>query len=147
MLVLPKLLAGRTAMVPVDLDAPHTWTNPEQMGRLLVAAATDPRGPGRVWHAPSVEPRTVRRLTADIATLAGIENPKLRSLPGIALSVAGLFDPLAREFKEMNYQFRRPFVLDSTATRAVFDIEPTPYEQTLAQTLAFARAERAAANK
>ena len=143
MLILPKVLAGRTAMLPVDLDVLHTWTNPEEMGRLLVAAATDPRGPGRVWHAPSAEPRTVRQLTTDIAALAGVENPKLRPLPSIALSAAGLFDKMAKEFKEMNYQFRRPFVLDTAATRAVFDIEPTPYEQTLAQTLAFSRSELA----
>ncbi|HSY15232.1 MAG TPA: NAD-dependent epimerase/dehydratase family protein [Jatrophihabitantaceae bacterium] len=146
MMVLPKLLAGRTAMLPVDLDAPHTWTNPREMGRLLVLVATDPRGPGHVWHAPSAAPRSVRQLTADVAALAGISSPKLRSLPGATLLVGGVFDKMIKEFREMNYQFRRPFVLDTSATEAVFDVTATPYEQTIAETLAFARAEIAAAN-
>jgi hypothetical protein len=36
---------------------------------------------------------------------------------------------------EVLYQFRHPFVLDDSATRATYGIEPTPWESILAETL------------
>jgi hypothetical protein len=62
-------------------------------------------------------------------------------MPGILLTAGGVFDPMVREFKEMHYQFRAPFVLDDTVTREAFGIEATPFAESLRENLAFARAE------
>jgi nucleoside-diphosphate-sugar epimerase len=140
MLVLPRMLAGKMALVPADLDSLHTWTNPRQMAQTLVAAATDPRGPGHIWHAPSAAPCSIRQVAAEFAALAGV-TAKVRPMPGILLTAGGVFDPMVREFKEMHYQFRAPFVLDDTVTREAFGIEATPFAESLRENLAFARAE------
>lgn len=135
LLVMPSWAKGRTARVPADLDAPHTWTNPGDMGRLLVTAVTDDRGANQIWHTPSAPAISVRELAARAAAVAGREPGKLASLPGWVLRAASLFNKQAREFAEMNYQFRRPFVLDTSYTEAVFGPGYTPLDESLRQNL------------
>ena len=51
--VTPASRKGRTAYVPADLDAPHTWTNVDDVAALLITGVTDERAWGRAWHVPS----------------------------------------------------------------------------------------------
>jgi hypothetical protein len=39
----------------------------------------------------------------------------------------GMFSPAIRELRETAYQRDRPFVLDDSATRDTFGLEPTPW--------------------
>ncbi len=135
MLVMAPLRRGRTAMVPAGLDAPHTWTNPGDAGRLLVAAAMDERGWNRYWLVPSPPPVSLRELAQRAARIEGTPAPRLRSLPRWTLRLGGAFNSVVRELVEMNYQFRRPFVIDATATVAVFGDHHTPLDEGLRQNL------------
>jgi nucleoside-diphosphate-sugar epimerase len=135
MLVTPALRKGRTAYVPADLDAPHSWTNVEDVARLLITGVFDERAWGRPWHVPSAEPCSMRELAA----IAGRElnaTPKLRSLPYWTVWTAGLAVPLMRELRETQHQFRKPFVLDSTAAQQTFGLEPTSLEESVARDIA-----------
>ncbi|KDN20137.1 NAD-dependent epimerase/dehydratase family protein [Amycolatopsis rifamycinica] len=134
-LVLPKVLAGKRAWAPADLDAPHSWTHVGDVARTLVAVAADERAWGRAWHVPTPPPMSVRRLAGRAADLAGAPAPRLTAMPGSMLRLGGLFDPIARETVEMQYQLRRPFVLDSSAATAAFGIEPTPTDEALRETI------------
>ncbi|MER7330231.1 MULTISPECIES: NAD-dependent epimerase/dehydratase family protein [unclassified Micromonospora] len=140
LLVLPQVLAGRRALVPADLDAPHSWTYVGDVARTLVTAAGDERGWGRAWHVPTPPAVSLRELAARAAALAGAPAPKLARMPGPVLWLGGLFDPTAKEMREMAYQFDRPFVLDSTAATATFGIDPTPLDEVLAETVTALRA-------
>jgi nucleoside-diphosphate-sugar epimerase len=124
-LVTPALRKGRRAFVPADLDAPHTWTCVEDVAALLVAGAQDERAWGRAWHVPSDEARTLRELAAIAASQLGVE-AKLSPMPYAVLWAAGLVNPMAKELRETQHQFRRPFVLDSTAAQETFGLVPTP---------------------
>jgi hypothetical protein len=42
---------------------------------------------------------------------------------------------MARTARETQYQFRNPFVLDSTAATEAFDISPTPWDVALHETI------------
>jgi nucleoside-diphosphate-sugar epimerase len=139
LLVLPWVLAGRRAVVPADLDAPHSWTYAGDVARTLVAAAGDERAWGRAWHVPTAPAASVRQLAARAATLAGAPAPRLARMPAPVLWLGGLFDPTVRELRETAYQFRRPFVLDSTAATARFGIEPTGTDAALAETISAIR--------
>lgn len=134
-LMMDKIRAGKTAMVPADLDAPHTWTNPGDAGRLLVAAAMDERGWNRYWLVPSPPAVSLRELAARAARIEGTPAPKLRSLPFWTLRLAGLFNGVVKELVEMNYQFRRPFTIDAADTVAVFGDHHTPIDDGIRQSL------------
>ena len=123
--VTPALRKGRRAFVPADLDAPHTWTCTEDVAALLVTGVYDERAWGRAWHVPSNDPLSVRELTAIAAEQLGV-TPKLATMPSSVLWVAGLVNPMAKELRETQHQFRHPFVLDSTAAQETFGLAPTP---------------------
>jgi hypothetical protein len=92
---------------------------------LLIVGAGDERAWGRVWHVPSDAPRTLRELTAIAAEQLGV-TPKVTSIPQPVVWTVGLVNPLLRELRETQHQFRKPFVLDSSAAQATFGLTPTP---------------------
>lgn len=134
-LVLPRVVTGRRAIVPADLDAPHTWTYVGDVARTLVAAANDDRAFGRAWHVPSAPPEPVRQIAVRAAAIAGASAPRLTRMPAPVLWLGGLFDPTVRELRETTYQFDRPFRLDSTETATTFRIQPTPLDTAVAETI------------
>jgi nucleoside-diphosphate-sugar epimerase len=135
LMVLPRVLAGRRASVPADPDVPHSWTYTGDVARTLVAVAGDESAWGRAWHVPTPPPLSIRDLAARAAALAGAPAPRVAAMPAAVLRLAGLVNPAAREMPEVQYQWRRPFVLDSSAATAAFGIEPTPTDEALRETI------------
>jgi hypothetical protein len=78
----------------------------------------------------------VRELAHRGRGVVGMDAGKLTSMPSWMLALGGLVNREAREFREMNYQFRRPFVLDWAATAEVFGSDYTPLDESLRQNLA-----------
>ncbi|MCP3783208.1 NAD-dependent epimerase/dehydratase family protein [Micromonospora sp. A3M-1-15] len=139
MMVLPRVLAGQRVFLPVDWDAPHTWTYIPDVARTLAAAATDERAWGRAWHVPSAPAVSMRDLAGRAAALVGAPAPRLTRMPYPMLWVAGLANPFARELRETAYQFDRPYVLDSTAAIATLGVEATPLDRVVKETVAALR--------
>ncbi|MGH8959873.1 MAG: NAD-dependent epimerase/dehydratase family protein [Jatrophihabitantaceae bacterium] len=135
MMIAPALRKGRTAYVPAALDVPHTWTNVRDVAKLLVVGAGDDRAWGRAWHVPSAPACSVRQLTAIAAAQLGV-GPKVRAIPQGVLWSAGLFSPLLRELRETQHQFRKPFVLDSSAAEREFGLVPATLEDSVALDMA-----------
>jgi nucleoside-diphosphate-sugar epimerase len=133
--VLPKVLAGRKVSIPADPDAPHSWTYVGDMAATLVAIAADERAFGRAWHAPTGPALSIRDLTTRAAALAGAPAPRLSAMPAAVLWLGGLTNTTVRELRETQYQFRKPFVLDSTETETTFDLHPTGIDRALAETV------------
>ncbi|MFE5287537.1 NAD-dependent epimerase/dehydratase family protein [Nocardia sp. NPDC056611] len=134
-MVLPAVLAGKRALAPADLDAPHSWTATADVARLLVAVAGDETAWGRAWHVPTAPPLSIRALADLTASVAGAPPARIGHLPAALLWAAGVFNRDAREMRELRYQFDRPFVLDSSAATSRFGLAPTPLEDTLRATL------------
>lgn len=133
--VVPRILAGKKVQVLGNPDTAHTWTYVEDVARLLVTVGGDERAWGKPWHVPSNAPRTQREAVADLARTAGVADVPVTTVPGAMLSVLGLFNPVIRELPEMAYQLKAPFVLDSSAAQATFDVRPTPWNDVLAATV------------
>jgi nucleoside-diphosphate-sugar epimerase len=134
--VLPKILTGSRAYVPANLDAPHSWTYVGDVARTLLAIVDNEHAWGRAWHVPSNQPLSMRELSKRASAVAGAPAPRLSTMPGAVLWLGGLTDPVVRELRETQYQFRKPFVLDSSAAMKAFGIEPTPIDTALAETIA-----------
>lgn len=128
---IPKLLQGKGVQVLGDPDAAHSFTWTGDVARMLVLASDDERAWGKAWHVPTHTAKSMRATVADLARIVGVEPPKVSRVPGIALSVMGLFVPMIRELKEVAYQVDQPFVIDDSAARATFGIEPTPLDDIL----------------
>ncbi|GAA1557716.1 NAD-dependent epimerase/dehydratase family protein [Kribbella sancticallisti] len=133
--VLPGVLAGKKTAVPADLDALHSWTYVGDVARTLVAVASDETAWGRVWHVPTAAPVSIRELATAATEIAGVPAPRLSAMPPAVLRLGGLFNKQAREIRELQYQFRAPFVLDSSQAQDAFGIEPVPTADALEETI------------
>ncbi|WP_028934667.1 NAD-dependent epimerase/dehydratase family protein [Pseudonocardia spinosispora] len=141
-MVLKPVARGRRAMIPADLDAPHSWTYTEDVAHTLIALADDERTWGRAWHVPSEPPISVRDVATRAAALAGAPAPRLSVMPDPVFRFAGLLAPIggdtakmARELREVAHQRQRPWVLDSRAATTELGVEPTPLDDSLRDTM------------
>lgn len=126
--VVPNLLLGKPIQLLGALDQPHTWTDPDDVARLMVTLAGDERSWGKPWHVPSNEPRTQRQVVADIAGALGVSDYRLSAVGSAMEALLGVFNPTIRELNRGRYQFTRPFVMSSDAAQKTFGLSPKPWE-------------------
>jgi hypothetical protein len=105
----------------------------------MQSVGTNSKASGKAWHVPSNESKTPKELVTELAAVAGIMNPKLSSVPKVMWNLLGLFNPLLKALKETAYQFQRPFILDDSAARKTFGMEPTEWKQILKEVVAETR--------
>lgn len=134
MAVAGPLLAGKRAYVPAALDVPHSWTSIADVAKTLVTVATDERAFGKAWLVPTHPPLTVREIAHRFARVRNLPEPKLSAVPYPMLWAMGLFSPMMRELRATNYQFTRPFVLDSSSTERTFGLSPSDLDEALRAT-------------
>ena len=127
--VAPAALAGRTVRVIGRPDVLHSFTDVRDMGRALAAVAQAPQTWGRVWHAPTNAPVTQAQALADVCRAAGREPGRVKAYPQGTMALGGLFVPAMRELRETEYQFQRPYVLDSRAIERELGLAPTPWAE------------------
>lgn len=131
----PAVLAGRRCRVMGSPDQPHSWTSTVDVVALAVAAAADGSAHGRAWHVPTAPPRTQRQALADLAQLAGAPEPKVSGTAPALLRAVGTLAPYVREVAGTVYQFTDPFVIDDSAAREQFGLQPQPWSRTLQRVL------------
>ena len=130
---------GKRARWMGRLDLPHSLNYLQDVARALIILGARPEALGEVWHLPAAEPVTGRGFVELIAAALG-RPVKVTATSRLALRLAGLFDPRARETGEMLYQWERPFVLDASKFQRAFGpFEPTPHHQAVATTVAWFR--------
>ena len=133
--IFPRMRAGKPIMLMGRVDQPHTWTYTGDAAALLARVGQDEQAWGRAWHVPSCDPHTQAEVVAQLADGMGVPMPKIRTAGAGMLRMVGLFNKPAGELVEMLYEFDRPFVMDSTLTQRTFDLEPTPWDEIIAETL------------
>jgi nucleoside-diphosphate-sugar epimerase len=128
---------GKRARWLGRLDVPHSLNYLPDVARALATLGAGPEAAGEVWHLPAAEPVTGRGFVERIAAALG-RPVKVTATSRLALRIAGVFDPRARESAEMLYQWERPFVLDASKFQRAFGpLEPTPHPQAVATTVAW----------
>src|SRR6516164_7257966 len=139
--VFGRILAGKKPQWTGRLDQPHTFNFLPDIARGLLVLADHLEANGQVWHLPAAEPLTAQRFFDRVAEAAGRPVPVKASVASPALlAAAGVFSPLLREMRETAYQFRAPFVIDSSKFDTAFGrLEPTPHRDAVAQTVAWYR--------
>ena len=133
--VVRRVRRGQSVSVLGRADRPHTWSFTEDVAGMLVVAGNDPRAWGQAWHVPSNEPRSQRQVIEDFAAATGSGPVRVSTIPAAVVNAMGLVSPLMRELRETEYQFRDDFIMDSTAARTTFGVEPTPWDEIVAATL------------
>ncbi|MFF0492882.1 NAD-dependent epimerase/dehydratase family protein [Nocardia sp. NPDC004068] len=135
--MIPNILRGKAVQVFGRSDVPHSFTFMPDLAAAMIKAAADRTLWNSFLHAPTAPAVTIRDLVAALSAAAGVPSPRVLALPTWTLRAAGLMNEMMRELAEMNYQFERPFILDSTASEARLGLRPTPIPEVAAQTVAW----------
>jgi nucleoside-diphosphate-sugar epimerase len=133
---LDKIVAGRTGTWLFDADQPHSLTYTPDIGDALAILGRESAASGRTWHLPTA-PALTGRQYIEVAAGPGARTAVMGTT---TMRIGALFNPAARETLEMDYQYVRPYLFDSTAFEATFNTAPTPSEQGIAAALAHIRA-------
>ncbi|GII76458.1 oxidoreductase [Sphaerisporangium rufum] len=134
LMVVRPVLAGAPALVPQEVDLPHSYSSIGDTARTLVAAARDERAFGRAWHAPVVTP-SLRELAGRLAGLAGAPAPRIEQLSGREVALLALTAPFWGELHETLFMPGVPQLSDHSETEAVLGVGATPVDQVLAEML------------
>ncbi|KUJ33288.1 NAD-dependent epimerase [Streptomyces albus subsp. albus] len=137
--VVPRLLRGKPVSTLGDPDAPHSWTYLPDVARALIQVAGEERAWGRAWHVPTEPALSTREMVDRLAAGSGTAPVAVRKISPAVLGVMSVFSPLIRELKEIRYQFDRPFVVDSSAYEAAFEIRATPVDEQVEATVGWWR--------
>lgn len=134
--VFEAALQGKPAELLGNIDLPHTHIFIDDFARGLVILGEREEALGEVWHIPSAETMTTRALVEMIYQEVGAK-AKVRLAPKFIVRLMGLFQPMMREIQEVMYQFEMPFDVDHAKFQKAFEMEPTPHQTAIRQTLAW----------
>jgi nucleoside-diphosphate-sugar epimerase len=133
-----RAAAGKPGECMGDPDMPHAYTYAPDVARALVTLGERDEALGQVWHLPTNPAESTRALAARLGQALGVRVEVAR-VPRLLLHAIGVFSPFMREVREMAYQWDVPFELDDTRFRAAFGQGPTPIDEAVAATAAWAR--------
>jgi nucleoside-diphosphate-sugar epimerase len=133
--VVSAVRRGKRAALFDSPDTVHSYTFIPDIGEGLAVLGTDDRALGRAWHLPNdPNPRTSRQMVEALAAVAGT-TARVTTIPVFALRALGVINPTVRELVEMAYEFRGPFVVDSSAITREFGLRATPIDEAWERTL------------
>ena len=131
-------LAGKKVSGAGSLDVPHTTSYIDDVGRALTVLGQRDEAVGQIWHLPAAPPITQREFIGLMFQEAN-QPPKIGRITGLAMRVASLFNPMARELGEIAYQYEKPFMMDTAKFQQAFGASATPHRDGIRQTLDWVR--------
>ncbi len=134
---------GKAASAAGNLDAKHTYSYIDDVGKALAMLGESDEALGQVWHVPNAEATTTRQFINLIFDELG-RPAKMSAVSKPMMRLAGLFIPGARETVEMLYEFEKDFVVDSSKFTEAFGLPATPYRTGIQATVAWYRSTLAA---
>jgi nucleoside-diphosphate-sugar epimerase len=137
---------GKAASVAGDLDAKHSYTYIEDIGKALVVLGERDEALGQAWHVPNAPVTTTREFINLVFETLG-QPAKMSAMGKMMMRLGGLFIPPARETVEMMYEFEKDFVVDGSQFTKTFGLQATPYREGVEQTVAWYKANTAAARE
>jgi len=131
--VLRPAAAGRRAMVLGDPDAPHAVTYLPDLTRAMTAAVPLATASDTMLIAPTPAARSQRDMAGDAAAAAGREPAGVFGIPNALLAVGAPFSVPTRELFRQRYLWSAPSRLRPGRLTAELGLEPTPWEDVLAE--------------
>lgn len=138
-MVYKNLLHNKKAMWFSDAGKIHTFTAATDAAKGVALLGNTPDAFNQIWHLPTDQtPLTGKQWVELFARLMNTE-ARLFVVPGMMLNLMGLFNPLFRELKEMNYQYERDYIFNSAKFEKRFNYTPLKPEEGIAQLIAALR--------
>ncbi|MDX2067745.1 MAG: hypothetical protein SFV55_04920 [Haliscomenobacter sp.] len=102
----------KTVYLPGKVQLPHHFTFIEDFAKAMLAVAFDAEAYHQIWHVPNASAISQSAWIDLFSQYTGLKI-KYRSIPAIALRLAGVFNPFVAELNELSYQFQYPYLVGS----------------------------------
>lgn len=127
-MVYKNLAKGKKAQWLASANKVHQFTFVPDAAKATAMLGNAPDVWNQVWHLPTAHSRLTGKDWIGLFAKAMNVEPKFTVVPSWMLNIIGLFVPIMRELKEMNYQNDRDYVFDSTKFEQRFGFTPTQPE-------------------
>ncbi|MEU3473167.1 NAD-dependent epimerase/dehydratase family protein [Rhodococcus sp. NPDC006774] len=135
--VIAPILAGKPVRVLASADLPHSFTYVPDLAAAMITAAASPSLWNTVLHAPTAPAVSQRAMIEMFSAAAQLPSPKVGTIPAWALRLLSAVPGPMKELGDTLYQFRYPYVLDSSRSEAILGQQPTSLVDGTAATMAW----------
>ncbi|MBY4111612.1 NAD-dependent epimerase/dehydratase family protein [Rhodococcus fascians] len=135
--VIAPILAGKPIRVIASADLPHSFTYVPDLAAAMITAAASPSLWNTVLHAPTAPAVSQRAIIEMYSAAAGLTTPKVGVIPAWVMRALSLVPGPMKELGDTLYQFRYPYVLDSSRSEAILGQQPTALVDGAAATMAW----------
>lgn len=142
----PNVLDGKDVRVFGNPDMIHAIIYVDDFAEALTTLALDPDAYGQVWHAP-MDIAVSQREFIEQAYSGAKTSGSIKGISSVTLNVLGLFVPILREVKELMYEFNSPHEVNSSKFESRYEIDVTPHEEGIRNTLEWYRSIQTARHK
>lgn len=135
--VIAPILAGKPIRVVASADLPHSFTYVPDLAAAMITAAASPSLWNTVVHAPTAPAVSQRSMIEMFSAAAGLTAPKVGVIPAWVMRALRLVPGPMKELGDTLYQFRYPYVLDSSRSESILGQQPTSLVDGTAATMAW----------
>jgi len=138
--IFQNALQGKKLQWYGGLDVPIEMIYIEDGGEAMALAGLSSKADGMQFNVSGCAETTAKKFLKEISSQAG-KNAKFSSINiEFLVSLAGLFNPMAKEFKEMMYLKSQRLIISGELFRTTFNtFTETPYEEGIRKTLDWAK--------
>lgn len=135
-----RMVRGQAAQIPYSPDFPHDFTYVPDFARAVLTLA-DASGDayGQAWHVPNAPTQTLRQIVERASALMQKE-PRIQVLPAWLRSILSIFRPDVHALQEMQFQWDRPYLVDTSKFGKRFWSDATSFDEGLTATIEWYRA-------
>ena len=124
----------KTVYLPGKAQLPHHFTYIEDFAKAMLTVAFDSEAYHQTWHVPNAYAISQSAWIDLFSQYTGLKI-KHRSIPALALKLAGIFNPFVKELNELSYQFQYPYLVGSQKFVERFGDISTPPEVIVQKTV------------
>ncbi len=128
-LLFDRMAAGKRAQWLVNDHVVHSFTFTPDCGEALYLLSQSEAAWNQVWHMPTAAPPLTGEEYIELAAKIFKVSPKRMVVGKSMIMLAGAFNKLMYELKEMLYQNDSAYIFDSSKFNKAFNFTPTPYEE------------------
>ncbi|MDX2302744.1 MAG: NAD-dependent epimerase/dehydratase family protein [Microscillaceae bacterium] len=127
--VYKNFVKGKKADWFCRADKIHTYTYTPDAGKATALLGNTESAYNQVWHLPTDRTPLTGKQWIELFAKEMHVSPQFRVLPNWMVRLLGLFIPILREVAEMNYQYDRDYLFDSSKFEKAFDFKITKPEE------------------
>jgi nucleoside-diphosphate-sugar epimerase len=133
--VIDKLKKNQKAFWQSDPSRIHSFTYTPDAAKAVALLGNTPDAYNQTWHLPtSSEKWTGVDFINHIAEALGVK-PRYFIFSKILIVITGIFSPMVKELKEMQYQNDQDYFFDSSKFEKRFSFTPTRYKDGIEEVL------------